>query len=226
MTEFFGQEVQVVTQGLPVGVMMDYGGTTAPTDWHLCDGAALSRSAFAALFAVIGVKFGSGDGSGTQFNLPDFRSRVAVGAGAGAGLTVRAAGDKGGAEVVQISQAQMPNHNHAATVAINDPGHQHNIAVGADSPDHVHGSTNAQYLLTANPGAQDNYFNNNDLLRPTIQAAIPNTGGANTRHNHPATADVQPTGVSASSSISGAGGDQTHENMTPFLACAKIIKVQ
>jgi microcystin-dependent protein len=48
----------------------------------LCNGQALSRSVYAALFAEIGTTFGAGDGS-TTFNLPDFRGRVPGSAGQG-----------------------------------------------------------------------------------------------------------------------------------------------
>lgn len=58
----------------PTGVISAFGGTSAPTEWLLCDGAAVSRTTYAALFAVIGENFGQGDNS-TTFNVPDFRGR-------------------------------------------------------------------------------------------------------------------------------------------------------
>lgn len=54
----------------PVGSMMVYAGSTAPTGWLLCDGSAVSRSTYSGLFAVISSNFGSGDGS-TTFNVPN-----------------------------------------------------------------------------------------------------------------------------------------------------------
>ena len=60
---------------VPAGCVMAFaGGGTAPNGWFICDGHEVSRSAYPALFAVIGVTYGSGDGS-TTFNLPDFRGR-------------------------------------------------------------------------------------------------------------------------------------------------------
>jgi len=61
---------------LPAGVMIDFAGTTAPSGWIMCDGAAVSRTVYAGLFAAIGTTYGTGDGS-TTFNLPDFRGRFA-----------------------------------------------------------------------------------------------------------------------------------------------------
>lgn len=76
------------------GVITAFGGTVAPTGWHLCDGSAISRSTFASLFAAIGTAFGVGDGA-TTFNVPDLRQRFALGkAAAGTGSTL---GGTGGA---------------------------------------------------------------------------------------------------------------------------------
>lgn len=54
---------------IPTGAIVPFGMTTAPTGWLACDGAAVSRTTYAALFSTIGTTFGSGDGS-TTFNLP------------------------------------------------------------------------------------------------------------------------------------------------------------
>lgn len=64
--------------GLPAGSIMAWGGATAPTNWLICNGNAISRSTYASLFSAIGVMYGAGDGS-TTFNLPDLRGRVPVG---------------------------------------------------------------------------------------------------------------------------------------------------
>lgn len=58
-------------------MVSDFAGTSAPTGWLLCDGTAVSRTTYAALFAVISTVYGVGDGS-TTFNLPDGRGRVNV----------------------------------------------------------------------------------------------------------------------------------------------------
>ena len=54
---------------VPAGTVISYGGITAPTGYLAGDGATVSRTTYAALFAVIGVKFGVGDGA-TTFKLP------------------------------------------------------------------------------------------------------------------------------------------------------------
>lgn len=65
---------------IPAGTIVAYGGASAPTGWLLCNDAAISRSTYARLFAVIGETFGNGDGSST-FNVPDLRDRVPLGKG-------------------------------------------------------------------------------------------------------------------------------------------------
>lgn len=62
----------------PVGSMMDYGGTAAPSLWLLCYGQAIDRTTYASLFTAIGTTYGVGDGS-TTFNVPDIRGRVTAG---------------------------------------------------------------------------------------------------------------------------------------------------
>ena len=65
---------------VPSGTIVAFGNTTAPTGWLACNDAAVSRSTYARLFAVVGTSFGTGDGSG-NFNVPDLRDRVPLGYG-------------------------------------------------------------------------------------------------------------------------------------------------
>lgn len=58
--------------------------------WLLCQGQAVSRSTYAALFSEIGVTYGAGDGS-TTFNLPDGQGRALIGSGAGLVIELLAA---------------------------------------------------------------------------------------------------------------------------------------
>lgn len=62
----------------PIGGILPYPSSTAPTNWLVCDGSAVSRTTYAELFAVIGTNYGAGDGS-TTFNLPNYKGRVPVG---------------------------------------------------------------------------------------------------------------------------------------------------
>jgi microcystin-dependent protein len=63
-------------------MVVPYAGTSAPTDWLACDGAAVSRSTYSRLFTAISTTWGVGDGS-TTFNVPFLGGRVPVGSGTG-----------------------------------------------------------------------------------------------------------------------------------------------
>ena len=67
-----------LVQAAPVGEVSSFAGSSAPTGWLLCDGSAVSRTTYAALFAIIGTTYGVGNGS-TTFNLPNLKGRVIVG---------------------------------------------------------------------------------------------------------------------------------------------------
>ena len=68
----------VTVAAVPTGTMLPFAGTSIPSGYLLCNGAAVSRTTYAALFKVIGTKWGAGDGSKT-FQLPDVTDRVLEG---------------------------------------------------------------------------------------------------------------------------------------------------
>lgn len=95
----------------PVGTIIMWGTAIPPAGWVLCDGSAISRTAFPALYALIGTTFGSGDGS-TTFNVPDLRGRTGIGAGLGSGLSNRILGANGGEETHKLVIAELASHTH------------------------------------------------------------------------------------------------------------------
>lgn len=103
------------------GVIQMFAGSAAPPGWLICQGQAVSRTTYAALFAVIGTTYGSGDGS-TTFNLPDFRNNFPVGAGSSYALNA-----KGGANTVTLTTNQIPAHTH------NLPAHEHTSVGGGQA---------------------------------------------------------------------------------------------
>jgi len=89
---------------VPTGGVIMAGFSTEPTKsddstkrYLLCNGQAVSRSTYSALFTAISTTYGTGDGSST-FNVPNMMGRVPVGTGAGSGLTSRTIGATGGTE--------------------------------------------------------------------------------------------------------------------------------
>lgn len=98
----------VLANSVPTGVINMWSTATAPNGYLLCDGAAVNRTTYTALFSVIGSTFGAGDGS-TTFNLPNYTNRMPY------GTTLAATG--GSADAVVVS------HTHTIT----DPGHSHTV---------------------------------------------------------------------------------------------------
>lgn len=79
------------------GTIMMYAGVTPPDGWLICDGSAISRTAYSKLFLVIGTRYGVGNGS-TTFNLPNLQGRVVIGA-TSPSYTI---GSTGGSETVTL----------------------------------------------------------------------------------------------------------------------------
>lgn len=205
--------------GLPSGSIVEFGGGSAPAGWLLCDGAAVSRTTYARLFAAIGTTWGVGNGT-TTFNVPDFRGRTPVGAGTGTGLTARAVAASGGAETVQLTSTTMPSHTHTfGSGSAADPGgHTHSVSGSADAVgDHSHGVGNQSTRSDILAGGGTT----------TAANAGGSTGGAG-GHSHGLSATAS-SGGGHTHSVSGTnastGGDGAHENMQPWRGVHFIVKV-
>jgi len=132
---------------------------SAPTGWLIANAAAVSRTTYAALFAVVGTTYGVGDGS-TTFNLPDFRGRTPIGAGTGdaADATAHALADTEGTETHQLTENEMPSHTHDITLkGIGGSGGQSiysyvtgDVAITSDSKGGDAAHNNLQPSLTIN----------------------------------------------------------------------------
>jgi microcystin-dependent protein len=93
---------------IPIGVIVMYGLESAPANYLKCDGSAVSRTTYAALFSVIGTAYGAGNGSST-FNLPNYKGVVPKGAGS---QTINGRSKSGPAfAVVEEDQIQAHGHN-------------------------------------------------------------------------------------------------------------------
>lgn len=128
---------------VPIGMVMDWPGSGAiPPKWLYCNGQAVSRVTYAALFAVLSTTYGAGDGVNT-FNLPDYQGRATFGREGMGGVTVPnrltaylASGTTGQAAGSQ----HMQIHNHG----VNDPTHGH----GMSDPTHIHAVTDPTHAHT------------------------------------------------------------------------------
>lgn len=86
--------------------------TVINAGWLVCEGQAVSRATYKALFEAIGTAYGEGD-KATTFNVPDYRGRTPIGSGTGPGLTARAVGQALGEEKHLLTTGEMPAHTHS-----------------------------------------------------------------------------------------------------------------
>jgi microcystin-dependent protein len=100
-----------------VGEIKLFGFNFNPRGYSLCNGQTIAITQQQALFALIGTYYG-GNGTST-FQLPNLQSRVPIGFGQGAGLSLFTLGEAGGVENVSILLNNMPQHNHTAQTTVN-----------------------------------------------------------------------------------------------------------
>jgi len=135
--------------GVPSGVVSPFGGPTAPAGWLECNGAAVSRTTYAALFAAVGTTHGAGDGS-TTFNVPDLRGEVVRGWDHGRGIdTSRALGS--------FQADETKSHAHRLYGAADGGSHGDTDPFNSGSNQSVAAETGASvrsYLLNTGAGQQ------------------------------------------------------------------------
>ena len=154
-----------------IGETKLFAGPYAPVNWLLCQGQTLAISQYNSLYAIIGTQFG-GDGI-SNFNLPDLRGRVPVGAGTGPGLTPRSPGQSGGAEGVTLVTADMPAHAHQVKCDVGSTGS------GI--------TTTPQDNLPANlalPSGTGGCYGADETNNPIMKADTVNTTGSGTPHEN------------------------------------------
>lgn len=96
----------------PVGTVLTFAGSSAPTGYVAADGSSLARAGtYAALFAVIGTTYG---GSGSNFNLPDYRGLFLRGVGTNATALQSNGGAVAGAALGTLQNDQMQGHVHSS----------------------------------------------------------------------------------------------------------------
>lgn len=142
-----------------------FAGNFAPRGWAFCNGQLLPVSQNTALFSLIGTTYG-GDGRSTTA-LPNMQGRAPMHPGRGPGLTSRRLGQKGGVEMVTLTEAQMPNHSHG---------------VYADSfPAQFQVPTNARTLARSSGGPA--YAPGGSGFVPMDSRVLPSAGGSQAHNN-------------------------------------------
>jgi microcystin-dependent protein len=196
---------------LPTGAIMPFAGASAPTGGYLlCDGSSVSSSIYLALHAVISNTYGGSayNGSGgLNFNLPDLRGRLPMGAGTGTGLnasgtglpsgsaqTARTRGQWLGEETHLLITSEMPSHSHTANTG-SAGSHFHSFS----RPAIIFNSPNGNFSV-GTPAGSLHRFSDGDGVNDTDTA--PN-------HQHTITAE---------------GGGSRHATIPPVVILNYIIK--
>ena len=180
---------------VPVGVVLDYSGSTPPSNFLAIDGSTIvgGQTLYPDLWTVIPASWKSG----ANIVLPDGRGRTSIGSGTGVGLTARTLGSTGGSETHTLSAAEsgVPAHSH--TLGSHTHGmqsHTHSGTTGGINANHTHG-----FSGTTSGQSADHYhagWGGGNIVGTsgTVSAGItvtgtgyayaPNTNGASNDHSH------------------------------------------
>ncbi len=121
---------------VPTGAMMPYAASTAPGGWLICDGSAVSRTTYSALFDLIGSTYGNGDGVNT-FNLPNLKGRTIFGFNS-SDSNFNTLGETGGSGITSLSTNELPSHTHTGTTSTTG-SHNHPSSSTNSTGNHTHG---------------------------------------------------------------------------------------
>lgn len=204
-TEIETLQAQIATlQPAPAGSIMMWPSNTIPSGWALCNGSSYSRSEYATLFAVLGTTYGADDNS--TFKLPDMRGMFVAGRGANGYNTIN---QKGGANTVALTVAEMPKHNHNTTNSVSDGSvttdtqgaHRHTIETYLDK-----GGTGWRKNIEADTCSQDQL-----QVTPANNDMVVLSQAGNHSHSIP---------------LKASGNGSSHENRPPFIVLNYIIKLK
>lgn len=217
-------------QQTPPGVMDDYAGSSAPSGWLMCDGAAVDRTTYAALFAVIGTTYGSGNGS-TTFNVPNCKGKVTVGYNS-AEAEFDSLGETGGVKTVTLASSEMPVHNHSAS----DAGHSHTATdyghghTASDSG-HGHGVNESAHTHTirgsSGSGSANLWGGASADPQGSVDSATTGISIQTGYANVSVATGYASVGIAtgyASITTGNAGSGGAHANLQPYITVNKIIK--
>lgn len=206
---------------LSPGIVVPFAGAAAPTGWLFCDGSAVNRSVYAALFAIIGTTYGAGDGS-TTFNLPNLVDKFTAGAGSayalgsnGGSTTTSSAGSHnhtGLTGSTTLTTSQIPAHTHTGTS-------DSTTLTGSFGPFRQSlgpaAGASASGVFSTYAGGTSGDANNGssqvvgiNMSAPHTHSFTSNSTGGGTGHNHSISTD----------------GTHTHTVTPPYLALNYIIK--
>lgn len=226
---------------VPLGVVLDYTGDTAPnSNFALANGQAISRTTYATYFALVGTRFGPGDGAAT-FNIPDLSNRIVAGTAMGGTSRITIAGGNfdgtvvggaGGAQNRTLAIGEMPVHTPAGSVTgltgtvsnVTATGSLSGIlSVSITDPGHTHGGTIARITGGAfQIGAGANTtVGNTDAATTGISGSVNLAGGTFSG----GTVSPTITGGSATFTGNSIGSGTAFSLLPPVMTLPKIVRI-
>ncbi len=207
--------------GLVAGVILDFGGISAPAGYLLCDNATVSRVTYASLFAALTVVKSVGITNGSPIV-----TGVDTTTGLGAGMAVEGTGIPAGTKILTVDGPTQVTLNANCTSSItttmrigpwglgdgattfNVPDFRKKMSYGAGSGA-VAGQTGGAETVTLDATQIPAHTHS---LANTFSTA---DGGAGGPYSHV---------VNAPSVTGSTGGGLAHDNMPPYAVATKIIK--
>lgn len=176
-------------EGVPAGSVIWTARSTAPTGYLKANGAAVSRTTYAALFSAIGTIYGAGDGS-TTFNLPDLRGEFVRGWDDGRGVDSGRAFGSAQAQSFQSHQhtgstAGAGDHSHSGST--NSAGsHNHTVPATYDSGTDAFSETGNRFgadenIPTSSAGDHTHSFSTNSAGNHAHSFTTDASGSTETR---------------------------------------------
>lgn len=218
--------VALPTFGPPIGAVQSYLGTADPVDpdgvkrWMIGQGQAISRTTYAALFALISTTFGAGDGS-TTFNLPNLALKFLLGSGSG-----YAFGKTGGSMGHQHSVPSLSASVSVPSVGVTVNAHSHSLSGNGAAEISIQPYSTGAYAVFQNTGKGISYGgfriadaggNNSYVATPATEASAVLAGS---------TDSDGASGYTAATGASGSTGTGTSGAADPpYIVLNHIIRV-
>jgi microcystin-dependent protein len=201
----------------PTGAIQQFAGSSAPSGYLLCEGQAVSRTTYSALFAVIGTTYGTGDGS-TTFNVPNLKGKIPVGLNS-SDVSFDARGETGGEKTHTITTAELPSHNHSFT----GTAHSHTV-----DPTSVSSSTTGAHTHTVTDAYNSSELSDDANDRSVgSDATTSTTRTTSSSGDHSHTIDI-PSTTSSSTTATGTigitGSGSAINVLQPYIVLYYIIK--
>ena len=204
-------------EGIPTATIVPWSSASVPTGFLECNGAAVSRSTYSDLFAIVSTTYGVGDGSST-FNVPNLADNVPMGKSG-----TKALASTGGANTVAVASSGNVGTNTTTNINVSGTvgGSTANASLStAQLASHSHGVDAKQ----APPNNESTARLAKNRFGPDVTIPTSNTGSG-TGHSHNMSATFSGTGNAASTSSSTfSGGTANPSVLQPYLTLIYIIK--